>query len=282
MSMLSRLGVVFARQWIAGTSIADVIERSKEINGNREKVLVNYLGEDITDRRAIGLEMEKYRELIDAMHRNRIRGAISVKPTQLGLALSGELFENELDSLADYASKKRMFIWLDMEGYDTVGKTINGYLKVFGRRRNIGICIQAKLRRSYGDIKMLVGKGAAIRLVKGAYRYSGEVAYRDGARIDANYMRCAEYLFRKSGNFMIATHDDRIIERCRGFEKRKRRRMSFAMLNGIRGKLAKELAQAGEEVYIYLPFGDDWFWYSVRRLGEEGHALLLLRSVFQG
>lgn len=274
--------MVFAQKWIAGVSISDAILKAREINGSGERVLMNYLGEDLTDMRKIDSEIMRYKELLDSMQRNRIRGAISVKPTQLGLLLHGRLFAESLDGIAAYASKRRIFVWLDMEDYELVGKTVEIYARMLRKRKNIGICIQARLRRSYGDVKKLAGTGARIRLVKGAYKYTEDISYMYDDEVDANYMRCAEYLFKNSEGFMIATHDNHLIEECRKLEKRYKKRVSFAMLRGIRSKLAKALADSGEDVYIYLPFGEEWFRYSIRRLSEEGHALLLLRSIFQG
>ncbi|MDE1849130.1 MAG: proline dehydrogenase family protein [Candidatus Micrarchaeota archaeon] len=282
MPILSRLGMVFAQKWIAGVSISDAIRKAREINGNGEKVIMNYLGEDLTDRRKIDSEIMCYKELLDSMRRNRIKGAISVKPTQLGLFLQEKLFAESLDGIAAYASKRKIFVWLDMEDYEFVEKTIDIYSRLLQKRKNVGICIQSRLRRSYDDVKRLAGAGARIRLVKGAYKYTDDISYMYDSEVDANYMRCAGYLFKNSDGFMIATHDSHLIEECRRLERRYKKRAQFAMLKGIRGMLAKELADGGEEVYIYMPFGEEWFRYSIRRLSEEGHALLLLRSVFQG
>lgn len=280
--MLDRLGLLIANKWLGGTNVSSAIREARRVNSYGERAILNYLGEDLTDRKAIGRNVSRYFELIRLMKRNGIIGSLSVKPTQLGLAINEELFVKNYSSIARTAASAGVFVWLDMENYNYISKTVDGYIRVHKRYGNTGICIQARVRRSLSDLRRIVRNKGRVRLVKGAYGSLGRITYNGREEIDGNYRRCMRYLFEKSSGFMIATHDLDIIEEALRLRKAHRKMVEFAMLKGIRGKLARRLVSEGNVVNIYIPFGEEWFAYAVRRLKEEGHLMLLLRSILQG
>lgn len=279
MSLISNIGMVFARKWIGGVTVPDVILESRRLNGLGEKVVINYLGEDITDSALIRRTVEKYRELLAQMEDSGVEGSISVKPTQLGLSRNYKLFLSNYAKIVSYAAKSGRFVWMDMEDYATIDASISAYLSVLKRSGNVGICIQAKLRRSLEDVKTISGKGGSIRLVKGAYPARQGITYSRKEDTDRNYLKCMDYLFRNSSTFMIATHDDRMIEKALALEKRYHKKALFGMLKGIRPGLALELASNDEDMQVYVPFGEEWMDYSVRRLKELEHSILIIRSI---
>lgn len=274
--------MLFARKWIGGETIQEVIAESRRINGAGEKVIINYLGEDYSKRISVKDAVDTYIRLISQMRLANINGDVAIKPTQLGLNISYALFLSNYKRIVQTAEKDYRFVWMDMEDYMFVDESIKAYLDLLKRHKNIGICIQSRLIRSFSDAKRIVKAGGIIRLVKGAYPARKGVSYLDKADTDRNYVRCMEYLFNNSKKFMLATHDERIIDRALRVNKRRGTIVLFGMLRGIRGNLAKRLAGEGERMYVYVPFGPEWLEYSVRRLRELEHSMLIIRSIISG
>ncbi len=131
------------------------------------------------------------------------------------------------------------------------------------------------------DAERIVGMGGAIRLVKGAYSESRKIAYTSRDETTRNYVRIMEYLFKHSGRFMIATHDQGIIAQAMELNRSYRREVTYAMLSGIKNKALVRLAATGNKVAAYVPFGEKWVDYAFRRLREESHILLVMKSLFQ-
>ena len=282
MGLLDSIGLVIAKKWIAGTKIEDAIKQSNKLNSLGEKAMINYLGEELTEGAKINDNVKTYLSVLKQMKASGTDGCIAVKPTQLGLNVNYPLFVRNYGKIVSAASKLGIFVWLDMEDHMFVDDTIKAYLHELKKYQNTGICIQSKLRRSMSDIKNITKRVGAIRLVKGAYPNHGNITYNSKNEIDNNYERCMHYLFKHSKSFMIATHDDKLIEKALSYQKKYKRKLMFGMLNGIRPTLALKLAKQAKEMYVYLPFGSQWLAYSIRRLKESGHAMLIIRSLFQG
>ena len=269
-----------AGRWIAGPSLKDAIERARQIESKRMEPMINYLGEAFgsNDRKKVGEAVRTYEELISLMAKNRIKGSIAVKPTQLGLLISYKLLERNYSEIVKEAEKKGIFVWLDMEESKYVDDTIKLY-KTHVKSRTTGICIQSYLKRSENDIKALSGYNAVVRLVKGAYKPEPETGFTSRAEVTENYARLMRMLFETYKKFTIATHDTRMITEAMKLEKRYKKDVSFAMLNGIRNGYAESLASKGYNIFIYLPFGREWVSYAYRRLREASNFLLLVRSI---
>ncbi len=280
MSIGGTIEKLLAGRWIAGAGIRDAISTTKRFNKERISASINYLGENFSDKAEVDRTVGVYAKLIEEIHGSNVDAAISVKPTQLGLLIGKGYAKRNYSRIVRLARKKGIFVWLDMEEHQYVDDTISLY-RSQQRRRGTGICIQAYLRRSDDDVKRLVKAGAVIRLVKGAYKEGESIAYPTRKAVTANYLRLMSYLFRNSDEFMIATHDTDMIREALLLNRSYRRKVSYAMLNGIRNKYLVELAKMGNKTVVYIPFGERWFDYSVRRLREEGHLTLILRSLFQ-
>ncbi|MDE1850244.1 MAG: proline dehydrogenase family protein [Candidatus Micrarchaeota archaeon] len=279
--MLSEIGILFARQWIAGTKTADALRVARGINSEGKGVILNYLGENFTDKGQIEKSVRMYFELLEQMKKQGTKGSISVKPSQLGILLSDEQFGRNYIRIVSKAKRLGFCVWVDAEEYKYIDRTQRVVLRALRRYKNTGVGIQARLRRSAKDAGRIAKAGGMIRLVKGAYAEPKEKAYMGPKEITGNYERIMERLFAMNARFMVATHDDYLIYKAVSLEKKYGQRAMFGMLKGIRGRLADRLAKDGEDVGIYLPFGEEWFAYSLRRLKEEGHAMLLVRSIFQ-
>ncbi len=282
MSVDSFFERLLAGRWIAGPLIEDAIRKARMLNRKGMGAILNYLGEDFADKDDVDLSVHKYLKLIDAIHGAKVRADVSVKPTQIGLAISYAYASANYSKILERARKYHTFVWLDMESHGYVDDTIRLYLEHLerGNRKDTGICVQSYLRRSSSDVRRIVRAGGIIRLVKGAYKESAAMAYANRAETTANYAKLMKYLFGNSGRFTVATHDTNLIDSARALNAARHKEVTYAMLNGIRDRYARELAASHENVYVYVPFGERWVDYSVRRLRELSNALLIVRSLF--
>ncbi len=271
---------VLAGRWIAGPEINDAVLLSKKLNAANISAMINYLGEDLGDMALVADSVSTYLELLNAIKKNRLRASISIKPSQIGLATSYALAKMNYSIIARTARSCGVFTWLDMESYDTVDDTIRLYLTEL-KNGSAGICLQSCLKRSLIDAKRITRKGGAIRLVKGAYKEHKGVAFSTREETTKNYASIMKYLFKESENFIIASHDLDMINIAIRLGKSSGKRLQVAMLNGIRNRYASELALRRVNVSLYIPFGKAWFPYASRRLMEEGHISLIIKSLFE-
>jgi proline dehydrogenase len=269
-----------AGRWIAGPEADDAIALAKRINKKGMAVMINYLGEDFASMHDVADAIGTYIMLVDAMVGYRINGDISVKPTSLGLKISKDRFEFNCREVVEHAKKKGIFVWLDMEGSEGVEETIAIYLKL-AKLGNVGICLQSYLKRSEADLRRIIRAGGIVRLVKGAYKQDPRTTFSSKAETTESYKKMMVYLFKNSERFMIATHDEWMIEEAIRMNREYKRHVTYAMLNGIKNQLAIRLAEKGEKVSLYVPFGKRWVGFSYRRVKEGGHIPLILRSVFK-
>jgi proline dehydrogenase len=279
--IVSSLVYIIAKNWIAGKSIAEAVFQSKLANSKGFSVIVNYLGEEVKKIDQVQRTIAEYKHLLEAMQKEQIDGSISVKLTQLGLNIDKKYCEENLEEIAKCAYKAKRFLWVDMEGSEFTDDTIDLYAKLLSKNQNVGLCIQAYLRRSKGDIERLVAMGGKIRLVKGAYNESANIAYKSKADIGGNFAELMEYLFKNSANlFSVATHDERLVRKTVELNQKYQRIFEFGFLKGIREQLKLELAKKGFRVTEYIPYGENWLPYSYRRMREKpSNMLLLARSL---
>jgi proline dehydrogenase len=267
---------LFAGKWIAGADIEDALNITKEFNDKNIFTLINYLGEDITNKEKIEHTKMIYYKLIDEIYKRKLNANLSIKPTQLGALINNKYLEENYKSIVNAALRKNIFVWLDMEGPNIVDTTIKLYMKEIVKH-NTGICIQANLKRSINDVKKLPSY-AVIRLVKGAYTVSEMDGYTSKAEVNKNFRFIMNYLFKHNKHFMIATHDLKMIEIARSLNKKHKKLVDYAFLRGIMNNYAESIA-ANERVSIYVPFGEEWIAYSYRRMRESGHVSLIFKSL---
>ncbi len=277
----SLLGKTLAGRWVAGAGINDAILRAESLNSMGMGVILNYLGEEFTKQGDVEETVLTYMRLINKIARERVVAGISLKPTQLGLRIGRRLAERNYNKIVRAARGKNVFVWLDMEAYDAVDATISMYARQVARR-GVGIALQASLKRSQDDAKRIVGMKGVVRLVKGAYQEPRKIGVGGSKEVTHSYLRIMNYLFRNSDEFTIATHDGPLIREAMSLNRSYRRNVTYAMLNGIRNRYAQRLAATNNSVAIYVPFGARWLDYASRRLREQGHAALVLRSMLGG
>lgn len=269
-----------AKQWIAGDSINDALESAKFAYKNGRHAIVNKLGEYHTSKKPINQTIKEYKVIMSSFRKWKVRGAISVKPTQVGLSISKKECLKNFQNLIKSASLAHVFVWLDMESSEHTDETIGIYQDLFARYERLGICIQANLKRSENDLKDLLNYGAKIRLVKGAYKENSKIAFVSKDKVDENYINLMKLLFKEGNEFGIATHDSNMIKTAIRLSKKFHRKFEFQMLKGIRDELKPKLLKKGFGVSDYIPYGTNWLPYSIRRLKERKRNILLLGSSF--
>ncbi|MDA4121716.1 MAG: proline dehydrogenase family protein [Thaumarchaeota archaeon] len=269
-----------ARRWISGKDLSGGIEGARHANAAGMSAILNYLGEDVPDSTAADREFDEYLALQTAIHRGDISGCVSVKLTQVGLMVDRSFLMEKIEALASNAESMHQFLWLDMEGSRFTEDTIEVYLKLLQAHPLVGLALQAYMKRSEGDLSKLLDAGARVRLVKGAYREPHGLVLSSKEEVRRNYSKLMTMLFDRGKGFAIGTHDSSLIDQARAISSDHRADFEFQMLKGIRDDLKPGLIAAGFKVAEYIPYGDQWYPYSMRRMKEHPSNLwLLLRSM---
>jgi len=278
--LTERLLYRVAKRWIAGYSLDDAIKVAHDVNDRKLRVILNRLGEHTPDEKLIQGYTEEYLNLLDRIQAEKIDGTISVKPSQLGLAANSSLYNANLLRIIERAETYGEFVWIDMENSPYTEETLKTYREILPSHGQLGVCLQANMKRTESDLKDLISRGGIIRLVKGAYPESGEVAYKRRSEVDANYVRLMTMLFEEGGRFAIGTHDGKLIDKARELAKDRKPNFEFQLLKGIRDDVKPILIEEGYRVSEYIPYGPEWYNYSKRRMRErKRNILLLLRSI---
>jgi len=277
MSFLSR----FAHQWIAGETLDSAIKSSEKANNAGIGAIINFLGEHVRNAEEAKLNLDENLRILDAIENSGVNASLSIKLTQLGLDIDKNLCLSNVETIVRSASSKDIFVWIDMESSPYTQDTIDIYMDVLDKCGNVGIAIQANLKRSEQDVKTIAASSGIIRLVKGAYSEKKDIAYTSHSEITINFSKLMGYLFYKSPFFAIATHDDLLIDEAKNVNETHGKRIEFQMLMGVRERLKNRLVREGFVVVDYIPYGKSWFPYTLRRIRErKRNILLVVRSVF--
>lgn len=269
-----------AKQWIAGDTMDEAIRSAKEANANGMDAIINKLGEHMISKTQVDQTVSEYLTLVSNLRRSKVTGGISVKPTQVGMSKNVNDCVDNLGKIIEKASNSQSFVWIDMESSEYTNDTIKIYLSLFEKYERLGIAIQANLKRTEQDLKVLLEHGAKIRLVKGAYRENKKNAYKTRHEVDENYKKIMRMLFLDGNEFAIATHDSKMIDFAIELSKKHERRFEFQMLKGIRDELKPVLIKSGFAISEYIPYGTNWLPYSIRRIKERKRNILLLGSSY--
>jgi proline dehydrogenase len=251
-------------------------------NANQRKIhaILNRLGEHTPDRKLIQQYVDEYLKLLETIQRENIQATISVKPSQIGLAAETQLYRDNLLKIIARAEEKGRFVWIDMENSPYTESTVEVYRELLGTHKELGLCLQANMKRTGSDLRGLLSRGGKIRLVKGAYPENGEVAFKRRSELNANYLRLMRLLFEQGGFFAIGTHDQKMITEARNLSRDHKADFEFQLLKGIRDDLKSSLLADGFRVSEYIPYGPEWYNYSKRRMRErKRNILLLIRSI---
>jgi proline dehydrogenase len=282
LGLLQEITYGAAKRWIAGKDMETALAKAKEANSRGLGTILNYLGEDVEDPLVAESHFEEYLKLQRAIAEAGIDGCISVKLTQFGLGtLDDSAVLERVARLAAEAEGTSRMLWIDMEGSAVTTRTLSIYSKLLEARKNVGVALQAYLKRSEDDLRMLMDLGGKVRLVKGAYREPPDIVFHTRQQITESFLRLMKTLFERGEGFAIATHDSRPIEEAEKLhDSNPGTKFEFEMLRGIRDDLKLRLAKSGHRVVDYLPYGEEWYAYSMRRIKEHpSNIWLLLRSI---
>lgn len=271
-----------ADRFVAGTELQEAVAAVKRLNDSGLEATLDHLGEFVRAERDAKLAAGMCLKTLETIHGEGIRANLSLKLTSLGLDIDPRLCERYMRTILSRARELGLFVRIDMEDYGHCQPAIDLYRKLKKDFPNAGIVLQAYLRRTERDMRELGREGANLRLVKGAYRESPQVAFPDKKDVDASFAKLIRRQLRQ-GYAAIATHDEAIIADAIDWITRNniaRERFEFQMLYGIREDLQRKLAEEGYKVRVYVPYGKDWFGYFMRRLAERpANVWFLLKHI---
>jgi proline dehydrogenase len=286
--LLERMLFKISKRWIAGYSNTDAIAEARKSNQNGMSAIINYLGEANTERSQIDNSVSEYFTLLDLLKAKNVSGSISVKPTQIGLSVGYDICLENFTKISEKAKQSGHFMWIDIESSKFVEDTLSIYLEILRKNRDTGVAIQSYLRRSHSDLLHLMENSANLRIVKGAYSEEKNEAYQSNNEITQNFSRLMKLVFKESsykGIVAIATHDSKLVDEALALSTKGSERMKnlqFQLLKGVRDELKQQLVKKGYEVLEYMPYGEKWLQYSLRRIRERKRNIFLLaRSLIQ-
>ena len=284
----SSIGHRVSGRFVAGTTVEDALRATEETNALGMSVSIDNLGENVTNADEAQRSAQLYHELLDRITERRLDANVSLKLTHMGFDVDQRLATDIVLGLVQRAREKQNFVRVDMEGSPYTQRTLDLVQNIHsqnGNRGTVGAVIQAYLRRSEDDIRNLTAQGIRIRLCKGAYKESSEVAFPDKHEVDANYVKLMKILLKSGIYHGIATHDEKMIAATIRFaqaEKISATAFEFQMLYGIRRDLQRQLVKQGWRMRVYIPFGTEWYPYFMRRLAERpANALFVARNLLR-
>ncbi len=269
-----------SRRFVPGERVDDVLEAARAANALGLKVTGNYLGEAVKSEADARVAANTYVTLLQRIAAEGLDANASLKFTQMGQDISDQVLDDNLGRVLAAADEGEIFLRFDMESSDYTRRTLQAFEKLWAEGwRNIGVVLQSYLKRTPGDVRRMIELGARVRICKGAYAEPPDVAWQDPVKIRAAYIESMRWLMSDGVYPGIATHDDRIIEAARDFASREgisRSRFEFQMLYGVRRDLQRELVADGYNVRVYVPFGEKWYPYLMRRLAERPENVLFM------
>ena len=263
---------IFSRKYIAGESLEAAVELVKELNSKGIIATMDVLGEAISTKEEAVNAKDKAMQVLEIINTEKLDANLSIKPTQLGLAIDAELAFELVKELVSRAKELNNFVRIDMEDSPYTDATINLFKRIYEEYDNVGIVLQAYLKRTYNDAIVLNKIGTNYRLCKGIYIEPATIAYKEKQAIRDNFIKTLESML-KNGNYVgIATHDKPLIDAAYKLISDlniPKNKFEFQMLLGVREDLRDKINSDGYKIRIYIPFGKDWYKYSIRRLKEN-------------
>lgn len=276
-----------SRRYIAGTCLADAYKTVQELNDSGSSATIDVLGEDSTKQVQVEAAERIYLDSLDGISSLSLDCGISIKLSEMGLRFDAALCKKVIRNIVSAAQSRGIFVRIDMEDSSVTTATLDIYRDLRAEFNNVGTVIQSCLHRSESDIADLLCEGPTdIRLCKGIYIEPENISYRDAEEIRGSFKRLLKQLFEGGAERVaIATHDPALVEHAKHTIRRlniARERYEFQMLLGVGGPLGRELIAEGHTLRIYVPFGELWLDYSMRRLRENPDMLgHIVRNMFR-
>lgn len=274
-------GMLFlVRRWVAGETAADAVRRAAELCERGMAACIDYLGEHDTDKASVQRSTEEYLGLIKAIAAAKLEADVSLKPSELGMDVSAAEAERNIGSILAAAKRAGLGAWLDMESSAYTDRTLALHKKLRARFPELGIAVQANLKRTPQDLARLLRARARVRLVKGAYREPAEIALTEWRDVTAAYAELIRMALRSRSYVAVATHDPAMVAVAESLAPGHRGGMEFQLLLGIGERLKKRLA-GHHRVRVYIPYGARWQKYVLRRIRERKRSVFrVLRLAF--
>ena len=276
---------LFSKSYIAGYEPKEVINIVKNLNTQGFSATIDILGEHTKSQERANSVTNEYTQLYSDIAENSVDSNISVKPTHIGLDISMDLAFENFKKLVEKASERSNFLRIDMESSKNTDSTFKIYDDLFKIYSKDGVVLQAYLKRSLADIEMLAGPGFNARICKGIYKENKNIAYQNSEDINKNFLAMAKIMLAKNSYACYATHDLQLIDDLISLTKDMNAdpsKFEFQVLFGVpmKGKL-KKLLESGYKVRVYVPYGPDWYEYSLRRLKENPNiAGYVIKNLF--
>ena len=287
--LASRFGMAtpdsFARRFVAGESIDEALDTALALRARGLQVTLDYLGESAATPAEADTATRDYLQVLDRIAASDIDRHVSLKLTQLGLDVDRATCMDNIRRILEAADGRDFFVCIDMEDSRHTEVTLETFETLWRHdHRNIGIVLQSCLYRTDDDIRRILATGASIRLVKGAYRETSAVAHLAIADVNAAFLRMMRMLLDHGHDPAIATHDLAMIDETIAYAASRGiapDRFEFQLLHGVRRDLQADLVARGFRVRVYVPFGQQWFPYFMRRLGERpANVAFVIRSLW--
>lgn len=281
---------IFSKKYIAGKLLDEAVQVSKKLNEKNADVTIDLLGEFQDDLEAIEKNYDQYVEIILKASQNQLNTTFSVKPTMFGLLSHPDICHEKIEQLIKMAASNGRLVRLDMEDSSCTDKEIELFLKLYKKYpASVGLVLQAYLRRTLDDVKYLAGFNNTehpvnIRLCKGIYNEPKEMAFKKHDSINNNYLSCLKLMLENNFYCAIATHDNFLVEQAKIYlmaHNKAHSAYEFQMLYGVKPRLRERLIKEGHRMRVYVPFGESWYAYSIRRLKENPQiAMHIIKSLF--
>jgi proline dehydrogenase len=280
----TRPGRALAERFVAGETLDDAVAVARALNSEGFLVSLDLLGEEVHDRDSALRATDEYLECLDRIGSDDLDANISIKPTQLGLAIDESLAMTAIERLGERAALRGTTVTIDMEDSRYTEATVRLFEKGQASKGNLGIAIQSSMRRTQSDLARIIPLGGHVRLCKGAYVEPPEVAFNSKTDVDEAFASQLRTLMSSpSTKPAIATHDDELVALTRQLAAKRDEPFEFQMLYGVRTELQRELVGEGFPLRIYLPFGSQWYPYLTRRLAERpANAVFFAKALFKG
>jgi proline dehydrogenase len=274
-----------ASRYVAGEGLADAIRIVRNLNQQGAMATVDVLGEEVSERAKATAAVEEYLRVFESIDREKVDSNVSIKLTLLGLKIDEGFCRDNVARIVETAKRFGNFVRIDMEDNTTTDATLRIYRELHERYGNLGVVLQAYMRRTLRDIEELPAAGASVRLCKGIYVEPRTIAWKGYETVRHNYVQALDKLFSRGAYVGIATHDEFLACAATALIDRhglKPDQYEFQMLLGVDEELRRILIAAGHRLRVYVPYGHDWYPYSIRRLRENpevaGHVLKAMLS----
>jgi proline dehydrogenase len=286
----SSIGQKISGRFVAGTTVNTALSVTHQLNDSGLSVSIDNLGENVASVEEALQSARLYEELLSEISARGLNANVSLKLTHMGLDVDPKLAYSQVSALVARAAsvQPKNFVRVDMEGSAHTQRTLDLVHELHREPHNrgcVGAVIQSYMRRSEDDVAKLLEEGIRIRLCKGAYKEPAEVAFQAKSEVDANYLRLMKILLTSGIYHGLATHDERIIREAKAFAIREgipKDAFEFQMLYGIRRDLQQSLVREGWRMRVYVPFGTEWYPYSMRRLAERpANVLFVMRNLLR-